>query len=246
MKKILIVLFLFIYSNSDAQQFVTSGIIEYEVKTNVWRQNEGNEWFERFKDQVSQFNTDYYTLYFSGNQSLYKFDRKGDTKRTFSFWGSGEDESVWFNDFNSGQQTKLAPLDGYLLTSGPQRKITWKLDPNDQRQIAGFNCRKAQTVLFDSVYVFAYYTDEIKISGGPMGLNGLPGMILGVTIPRMYTSWIATGLKLTPPEAKIMTAPTKGKKKTETEIKAAIEQLSKSWGSDNKKWLDLFMWRTLL
>ena len=246
MKKIIIVLILFISAYAQAQQFITSGIIEYEVKTNIWRQNEGNEWFERFKDQVSQFNTDYYTYSFSGNKSLYKFDRKGSTKRSFSFFGSGDDESVWFNDFNSGEQTKLAPLDGYLLTNGPARKISWKLDHNDQREIAGFLCRKAQTVLFDSVYVFVYYTDEIKISGGPMGLNGLPGMILGVTIPRMYTSWIATGVKLTPPDPKIMTAPTKGKKKTEAEIRSSIEQLSKSWGSDSRKWLDLFMWRTLL
>jgi len=246
MKKLFAVIILVICLQAQAQQFVTAGIIEYEVKTNVWRQNEGNDWFERFKSQVSQFSTDYYTCSFFGNKSLYKFDRKGDTKRAFSFFGSSEDESVWYNDFSSGQQTKLTPLDGYLLTNGPQGKMIWKLDHNDQREIAGFTCRKAQTVLFDSVYVFAYYTDEIKLNGGPMGLNGLPGMILGVTIPRMYTSWIATGVKLTTPDAKLITPPTKGKKKTEAEIKSAIEQLSKSWGSDSKKWLDLLMWRTLL
>lgn len=246
MKKIFVIIFSTICLQAAAQQFITAGVIEYEVKTNVWRQNEGNEWFERFKDQVSQFTTDYYSYSFSNNKSVYKFDRKGDTKRSFNFWGSGDDESVWYNDYALGQQTKLSPLDGYLLTSGKQREITWKLDPDDQRQIAGFTCRKAQTVLFDSVYIFAYYTDEIKISGGPMGLHGLPGMIMGVTIPRMYTSWIATGLKLTRPDAKTIAAPTKGKKKTEDEIKAAIFELSKSWGGDSKKWLDLFMWRTLL
>ena len=246
MKHTIIIAILICSIQSMAQQFITAGSIEYEVKTNVWRQNEGNEWFERFKDQVSQFNTDYYTYYFANNKAVYKFTRKGDTKRTFSFWGSGEDESLWYNDYTAGQQTKLAPLDGYLLTSGPQRNIVWKLDPDDQREIAGFTCRKAQTILFDSVYIFVYYTDQIKISGGPMGLHGLPGMILGVTIPRMYTSWIATGVKLATPDTKTIAPPTKGKKKTETEIKAAIEQLSKSWGSDSKKWLDLFMWRTLL
>ena len=62
--------------------------------------------------------------------------------------------------------------------------------------IAGFNCRKAVTKIFDSVYVFAFYTDEIIISGGPCSINGLPGMILGVTIPRLYTSWIATKVML--------------------------------------------------
>ena len=51
--------------------------------------------------------------------------------------------------------------------------------------------------IFDSVYVFAFYTDEILISGGPCSINGLPGMILGVTIPRLYTSWIATKVMVT-------------------------------------------------
>lgn len=247
MKKILPVFIILLGSlPMAAQPFITSGVVEYEVRTNVWRQNEGNEWFERFKDQVPQFNTDYYTYAFTNNKAIYKFDRKGDAKRTFSFFGSGDDESVWYNDYTTGEQTKLSPLDGYLLTSGQQRKIVWKLDPDDQRLIAGFNCRRAQTILFDSVYVFVYYTDEITISGGPMSLHGLPGLILGVTIPRMYTSWIATGVRLTTPDARTITPPTKGKKKSEPEIRAAIEQLSKSWGGDAKKWLDLFMWRTVL
>lgn len=246
MKQFIFLFLCFAAMHANAQKFITAGSIEYEVRTNVYRQNEGNEWFDQFKDKISQFNTDYYTYNFSGNKSIYKFARKGDKKNTFNFWGGEEDESIWYNDYTLGQQTKLAALEGYLLTTGPQRKITWKLNPEDQRLIAGFNCRRAQTILFDSVYIFAYYTDEINISGGPMGLHGLPGMILGVTIPRMYTSWIATGLKLDAPPAKEIAAPTKGKKKSEAEIKDAIVQLSKSWGSNSKKWLDLFMWRTLL
>ncbi|MFV0605844.1 MAG: GLPGLI family protein [Niabella sp.] len=246
MKQIITIFIIFLSLQLQAQTFIKTGMIEYEVKTNVYRQNEDNEWFERFKDQVDQFDINYYTYYFSDNKSVYKFTRKPEKQRTFRFWGSGDDESVWYNDYTAGTQTKLSPLDGYILTKGSQRKIVWKLDPSDQREIAGFNCRKAQTILFDSVYVFAYYTDEIAISGGPMGLHGLPGMILGVTIPRMFTSWIATGVQLTTPDAKIISAPTKGKEKSNAEIKAAIEQLSKSWGSNSKKWLDVFMWRTLL
>ena len=58
--------------------------------------------------------------------------------------------------------------------------------------IAGFNCRKAVGKIFDSVYIFVFYAEEIPISGGPCAIRGLPGMIMGMTIPRLYTSWIAT------------------------------------------------------
>ena len=82
--------------------------------------------------------------------------------------------------------------------------------PHETRNIAGFNCRKAYTILFDSVYVFAFYTDEIMISGGPLGIHGLPGMILGITIPRMHTSWIATKLQINGVDTSIIKPPKKG------------------------------------
>src|SRR5688572_5179859 len=69
--------------------------------------------------------------------------------------------------------------------------IQWKLS-NENRMIAGFNCRKATGIIMDSVYVFAFFTEEIMIPGGPCSISGLPGMILGLTIPRLYTSYIAT------------------------------------------------------
>jgi GLPGLI family protein len=47
-------------------------------------------------------------------------------------------------------------------------KIKWKITA-DTRNIAGFECRKAVGILFDTVAVFAFYTDELMISGGPEG-----------------------------------------------------------------------------
>lgn len=243
-----IIILLFTCINTHAQKFIDGGVIEYEVKTNVHRQfQDGDEqWYERIKNSIPKFTTNYYTLSFSNNKALYKFDRKGDTKQSgFSFFGRGEDESLWFNDYNSNNYTNLKVLDDYILLTGAHKNITWKLTPTDQRIIAGFNCRKAQTVLFDSVYVFVYYTDEIAVSGGPMGLHGLPGMILGVTVPRLYTSYVATSVKLNV-DASIIKAPTKGKKKNEDDLKKGITDLAKSWGSDSKKWLDRMIWNFLL
>ena len=72
-----------------------------------------------------------------------------------------------------------------------EREIKWKLT-NENMVIAGFNCRKAEAVIFDSVYIFAFYSEELMIPGGPASINGLPGLILGLTIPRMYISYVAT------------------------------------------------------
>ncbi len=246
MRALILLCFTLFLFQAEAQQFITSGTIEFEVRTNVHRQMEGNDFFQRLKDQVPQFTTNYYNYSFAGNRSVYKFDRKGDTRNMPMFFGRGDDENIWYNDYTQKKFTNLITLEGYILMEGDQKPVRWKIDPDDQRVIAGFNCRKAQTILFDSVYVFVYYADEIKISGGPMGLHGLPGMILGVTVPRLFTSWVATGVKAVAPAATAIQIPTKGKKKSADEIKTDIEKLSKSWGGESRKWLDQMMWRTLI
>ena len=69
------------------------------------------------------------------------------------------------------------------LTDDTARKVQWRLS-DETRTIAGFECRKAVGIFDDSIAVFAFYTDEILINGGPESINGLPVMILGLGMPR--------------------------------------------------------------
>ena len=49
-------------------------------------------------------------------------------------------------------------------------KIEWKIT-NDERVIAGLDCRKAVGRIMDSVYVIAFYSEQILVSGGPESFN---------------------------------------------------------------------------
>jgi len=213
-----------------AQQFINSGMIEYEVRVNNHRMFGDGFFGEMFKDRMPNFSTTYYKLTFDDNKTIYKFDRLNERDKLP--WNNYPEENVWYNDFNSSTRVnqKFVFDQAYIL-SDSLMKMDWKLVPNETREIAGFVCRKAQTIIFDSVYVFAFYTDEITVSGGPMGIHGLPGMILGVTIPRMFTSWIATKLQVNGVNTNIVTAPTKGKKKPADELRLSIEKVSKNWGT---------------
>lgn len=182
----------------NAQQFITKAVIEYEVKANV-KKTMGNGTFEdMLKDQMPTFKTGYYDFTFANDKSIYKFDRWDETsKKIPQWWRQSDEDNVWYCNYTTGKinmQKNIYGAQVNLEDSLP--KLQWRIT-NDTRVIAGFNCRKAVAVMFDSVYVFAFYTDEIMISGGPCSINGLPGMILGVTIPRLYTSWIATKVMLT-------------------------------------------------
>lgn len=213
-----------------SQQFIGEGMIEYEMRTNNTKALGDGIWADMFKDKIPQFSTYYYQLTFNDNKSVYKFNRL-DEKTKLPWGDNSEQDNIWYNDYKAGTFTNFKSVfgDSYLM-SDTLMNIEWKLVPNEMREIAGFSCRKAQAVLFDSVYVFAYYTDEITVSGGPMGIQGLPGMILGITIPRMFTSWIATKLQVNGVNTSAIVAPTKGKKKKATDLLESAKKATADWG----------------
>ncbi len=233
MKKILLAIMLGCGGIVNAQQFIESGAIEFEVRTNNHRaMGDEGMWVEMFKDKIPQFSTTYYQYTFNDNRSIYKFERYDEKSKLPRGFGMGNPEDdVWYNDYTTGAFSNYRYIlgDNYLL-SGALMNIDWKLTPNETREIAGFNCRKATGIIFDSVYVFAFYTDEITISGGPMGIHGLPGMILGITIPRMFTSYIATKLQVAGVDVRKIAAPQKGKKKDFATIRQDVQRVSKDWG----------------
>jgi len=243
MKKSLIIILTFVSAAANAQQFINSGKIEFEVRTNNHKVFGDGIWAEMFKDKIPQFSTTYYNYTFNNNKSVYKFDRRDEKSKLPWNNFNNADDNVWYSDYDANTFTDLKfVFDDMYLLSDSLMNIDWKMVPNETREIAGFNCRKAVGKIFDSVYVFAFYTDEITISGGPMGIHGLPGMILGITIPRMFTSWIATKLELNGVNTNIIAAPSKGKKKKPEELKKNILDVSKNWGT----WGQQSVWNIFL
>ncbi len=237
---------------ANAQQFISKGTIEFEVTTNVKKTMRNSGWDEQLKDQIPTFKFAYYNYTFADNKSIYKFDHYDEKKPKVPEWigGGSEDENVWYYDFNTGQVNIQKVLYGSTLNLKDSiNKIQWKLT-NESRLIAGFNCRKAVGKIMDSVYVFAFYTDEITISGGPCTVNGLPGMILGLTIPRLYVSMIATKLSVTDVNETIIKPVTAKKYLTPKELKTKIDEITRDWNTDDdkdsKNEKDQFYWQVLL
>ncbi len=87
------------------------------------------------------------------------------------------------------------------------------------------------------------------ISGGPCSINGLPGMTLGVTIPRLYTSWIATKVMLTNVDENII-KPVASKKSYDIKfLETTINERLSDWTPDTdeeKQQRARFVWGFLL
>lgn len=253
MKKILIFSIVFLsIINATAQIFIDKATIQYEVKSNI-KKNMGNgSWEEMMKEKLPTFKTGYYTFTFADNRSIYKFDQWPETEKLPDYMRKDDENNTWYFDHNTGKMIIQKNIYGSALNIEDSIiNLKWTLT-NENRNIAGFNCKKAFTKIFDSVYVFAFYTDEIMISGGPCSINGLPGMIMGLTIPRLFTSWIATKVSVNNVDVNNI-KPTPAKKYfTMPFIVNTVEDRTKDWYSydeqtdENLQQKNRFIWNMML
>lgn len=252
MKTILFLAFIIVSAGKiNAQIFIDKATIEYEVKANI-KKNMGNgSWEEMMKDKLPTFKTGYYTFTFADNKSIYKFDHWPEKERMPDYMRKDDESNNWYFDHNTGKMILQKNIFGSTFNIEDSiLKLEWTLT-SENRNIAGFNCKKAVAKMFDSVYVFAFYTDEIMISGGPCSINGLPGMIMGVTIPRLFTSWIATKVSVNNVAVSTIQPSTAKKYYTIPFIKKTIEDRTKDWYSadesdENKQQKNRFIWTALL
>lgn len=212
---------------SKAQNvFVTSAKITYEKKLNLQRQMANNTWIsDDAKDKMKKYVTTLWDYSFNETTSSYKAQKKENSGSDMMFaFSSGQNTAEMFTDLGKNKRVikKSVMGEDYILPDTIPH-LDWKI-MHDVRKIAGYDCRKAIAVINDSVYVVAFYTDEILLKGGPEGFTGLPGMILGLAIPRYNTTWFATKVESVNVPIYAITEPAKGKRAdNEKEFKKLIE-----------------------
>ncbi len=224
--------------------FIAKGKIEFEKKENLhkmidmqaqdWDFGDAS-WMEEVKKNTPQFATYYFDLLFDENKTLYKPGRETPNQKS-DLWGqSPSQDIVVYTDLPKRLLTSQKTVFGsQFLVQDSSRKIEWRIT-NESRDIAGFTCRKAVGKILDSVYVIAFYTDQILTTGGPESFNGLPGMILGIAIPRINTTWFATKLQLEPVTDANLPTPTKGKKQTAAAFTKSLQDLMKDAKNAGKR-----------
>ncbi|PSL45683.1 GLPGLI family protein [Chitinophaga niastensis] len=219
MRYILLLLICLVTATAVAQSFISSGKIMFEKKINLTRIYQEKGLTEFMKNQP-QSNTTYFELSFSSNKTLYKPGRAGDPPVAGTAAGN-----IVFTDFNTGfVYAKKEVFESTYLVADSIAKITWKITP-DTRMIAGVNCRKAVGVIMDSLVIIAFYTDRIPVSGGPESFVGLPGMIMGLAIPKMHTTWYASSVQqIDEKDAAMIKIPAAGKTLTRKELLTTLQK----------------------
>jgi len=118
-----------------------------------------------------------YILYFNEDESLYTY--KEQTNENGYSWK--RDDFVLIRDYEDKTiHDKLDFLGRTYVFKEEAPKYRWKI-LNEIKEVAGYLCMKAETVdTVKDIKIYAWFTDQIPVYGGPEGFYGLPGMILGL------------------------------------------------------------------
>lgn len=248
-KMMLYIVLLMLCHRLQAQHtvFLDKGRIEFEKKQNVhamldemWGDGDGQSWKELQKKEQPKFKTSYFDLYFSGNITYYKPGRQLPENNQTHEWPA--EENIIYTDLGAKHSVSQKQVfDKLFLQDDSTRAIRWKIT-DETRKIAGFDCRRANAIIMDSIYVVAFYTDAIITSGGPESFTGLPGMILGLALPHEHVTWFATKVLVDEVKPESLKPPVKGKKVTIPELRESMSKALSDWGG----WGKVYMKNALL
>jgi GLPGLI family protein len=237
MKKIFVATLLMVsgFAGNSQETFHSAVKIEFEKVVYVRQQYKelSPEWYEMAKNQLPEQSVNYYHFIGDTEKSFFKESKEAPVNPR-SWYQPVADKNVVYNDFKAGKTITQKPVfEETFLMEDSLLKIKWKLTA-DTRTIAGYDCRKAVGFIDDTVAVFAFYTDELLMTGGPEGIHGLPGMILGVGVPRLHTTWFATKIEVNGVNTSTIIPATKGKKVDRKKMITALDDVLKNWGKHGR------------
>ena len=226
-------------SMAQNKHFITSGVIEFErtvnmfaaVKKKVTKNTmENKPYYEQYLRTEPQFRKLKSTLTFGPNATIFR-PLPSENVHWWYDTPIANQLNIVFSDLKGRKSTIQKEFyERTFLVIDSVRKIKWKIT-EETREIAGLKCRRANGIMLDSIYVVAFYTDEIHVSGGPESFNGLPGMILGVAVPHENVTWFATKVTERTIENKTIEPPKKGKEVNNKQIR---EEIMKAIGNQGE------------
>jgi GLPGLI family protein len=252
---LLFLVFNAICNNLAAQntRFPTAGTITFERNINTYGiiqkmvdKQKDNPFmgtvFDSYKKTEKQFKILQSTLYFSDQKTLFKPTEDLSVQNQF-FSNSAELKQIntVYSDCNSGQQIiQKKVFEETFLVKDSIRHIDWKMT-SETRDIAGYTCRRANAIVMDSIYVVAFYTEQIPVSSGPEGFAGLPGMILGIALPHDNVTWFAKTVTDQVIDPKVLIPPAKGKVIDKKGLVKTLTDVLSDWSSDVKSLMRPYM-----
>jgi GLPGLI family protein len=224
---------------------IACGTIKFERQINLHQRAKqtmkNSSFLESYLKGSDKFKTDYFKLEFETGKSLYKYSSS--MKTNSMMWDDDAGmKNIVYKDFDKHQQFSMKQVfeDDFFIKD-TIHDFHWKIT-NEYRDIAGYSCRRATTIIHDSLYVIAYYAEDIASPSGPESFGNLPGMILGLVMPRLNTTWFATDVKTQCVFEDPIEKPSKKEPVTFNQI---MDKIGSRWNTD-RRWIQQSLWYLLI
>lgn len=228
MRALLLLAVLFAFSPAHAQE----GTAVYEITTQL--DIELPPELAHMADQFPSSQTEKKVLHFRDAVSVMKAAPREEEPQDFESGGmrimfrQSDDESLHL-DREAGTRTERREfLSRTFLIDGEPDDLAWQLT-GDAAEFLGYTAYKA-TTMRDTVAVEAWFTPEIPVMVGPGPYGGLPGLILVVTEDEGRRTYIAQKVTLEPLEEDALEPPTDGRRVTQEEFDAIVEEKMEEMG----------------
>ena len=179
-------------------------------------------------------------LHFTEESALFENHHVEDVEEAMDMHGEGtmmirmiEPDNKLFTDLENNLHIEQKEfMSRMFLIEKDIDKGGWKLTGN-QKMILEYACQEA-IAEEEGTMVHAWFTPEISVPVGPGEFGNLPGLVLGVDINNGEQIIEATSVELKPVDVEILKKPKKGKKVTEEEYQAIVEEKMKEMGTEHE------------
>lgn len=227
-----------IISSTGFGQFIESGKIVYERKTNLLKIPNLPPFLQRAAEE-KKYNIDEFVLTFNKNGSAFVPIPKESTGPADMLSAKN---TVYCNRVTMDRMTLIDMMGSKIYIQDTVNKIRWTMTDNT-RKLAGYNCKMAIYRLNDTTNLYAWYAEELIPTVGPETFSGLPGAILGLATEDGGIVYFAKSVEAEAVEDTAFTYDT-GKTKVYTKKGFADEMYKQMGNSPMAKGLikSFFMW----
>lgn len=205
-----------------------SGTITYKETLKLDLNLEGDmAQFAELIPKETNFNK---VLYFTPEVSVYEADKKAtekvntDNSIKMMITSSMPQEKTYRDLKTNATVTQREFMSRKFLVTATAEKQPWKMT-GKQKKILNLPCQQAIMVK-DSQEVEAWFTPAIPVATGPGDFAGLPGLVLEVSIGKMYHIE-ASSLQPGAVDKKLLSKPTEGKKMTGKQYEDMMREKTK-------------------
>lgn len=176
-KYIIAILTCLIAGNYSFGQFVQSGKITYERKTNLLKIENLPPFLKKYAEE-KKVKIDEFILTFNENGSVFAPKAATAISNDPSEMLTTKN-TVYANHTNQDRMTMMDMMGNKIYIQDTINQIRWTMTDNT-RKLAGYECKMAIYRKDSVTNIYAWYAEELVPAVGPETFSGLPGTILGL------------------------------------------------------------------